>query len=372
MKKEEHIVFFTPTLNRTGSEIVLMDLLKHSSFNCKITVICKFKGSMYDDIPGTMPKYFLYGKQFGGIGSKIYNKLRKAFAVDGILEKHINATWYINTIMMPDVLEYAEKHNIKTIVHIHELGQMYKGLNETQIKRLVNYPKLIVANSEASAEVIKGYGRKSGIEVMHPALNSTLESKIKFEDKRAALNIPADAFVWVMCGTLDANKDPFLFIEIASELKMRTPNFKMVWIGGKADNSDIDIQCDSLVQKNGLKDHVMFIGDIKNSFYDYFSMANGFVLTSQYESFSMTTLEALFFQLPVVANDCVGVKEVIGTEFGYIVKQKNNAAEFAEKMFEFMKDPAKNNKKGLQERALTFGIKTISKKWNDLIKQIAC
>nr|MBP9070217.1 glycosyltransferase [Bacteroidia bacterium] len=198
-----------------------------------------------------------------------------------------------------------------------------------------------------------------------------LESKTKFEDKRASLNIPANTFVWVMCGTLDENKNPFLFIEIASELKMRTPNFKLVWIGGKADNSDINIQCDSLVDKKGLKDHVIFVGDVKNGFYDHFAMANGFVLTSQFESFSMTTLEALFFQLPVVANDCVGVKEVIGTEFGYIVKQKNNAAEFAEKMFEFMKNPDQN-KKGLKERALTFGIKTISKKWNDLVKQIAC
>lgn len=371
MNKEEHIVFFTPTLNRTGSEIVLMDLLKHSSLNCKVTVITKFKGSMYDDIPGTMAKYFLYGKQFGGIGTKIYNRLRKMFAVDSILKKNINATWYINTIMMPDILEYAEEHNIRTIVHIHELGQMYKGLNDTQIKRLTNYPKLIIANSEASAEVIKGYGRKSGIEVVHPALSSTLESKIKFEDKRAALHIPTDTFVWVMCGTLDINKDPFLFIDIASELKKYSPNFKMVWIGVKADNSDIDEQCERSVINKGLKDQVMFIGDVKSSFYDYFIMANGFVLTSQYESFSMTTLEALFLQLPVVANDCVGVKEVIGTEFGYMVKQKNNAAEFAEKMFEFMKAP-EQNKKGLRERALTFGIKLISQKWNDLIKQNAC
>jgi len=371
LKKEDHIVFFTPTLNRTGSEIVLMDLLKHTLLNCKITVICKFKGSMYDVVPETMSKHFLYGNQFGGIGTKIHNKLRKLFAVDGILKKHINATWYINTIMMPDILEYAERHHIRTIVHIHELGQMYAGLNKDQIDRLANYPKLIIANSQASAEVIKGCGRKSGIEVVHPALSSALESKIKFDDKRAVLNIPSDTFVWVMCGTLDKNKDPFLFIEIAAELKRRTPNFKMVWIGGKTDSSDIDEQCERLVNKNGLKDHVMFIGDVKSNFYDYFSIANGFVLTSQYESFSMATLEALFFELPVVANDCVGVKEVIGSEFGYMVKQKNNASEFADKMFEFMKDP-EQNKKGLRERALTFGIKTISQKWNDIIKQNAC
>ncbi len=369
MSNKEHIVFFTPTLNRTGSEIVLMDLLKHQQLNCKITVITKFKGRMYDDVPKGISKDFLYGKQYGGIGSKIYNRLRKLFVIDGILKKHINATWYINTIMMADILEYAEQHKVRAIVHIHELQRIYATLSETQIKRLANYPELIVANTETSAAVIREYKGKSRIEIINPALSSTLEQKTKFEDRRTLLHIPKDTFVWAMCGTLDKNKNPFLFIDIACELKKHTDKFKMIWVGGKADDSDLDEQCERLVEKNGLKDHVIFVGDVKTDFYNYFSIANGFILTSQFESFSMTTLEALFFQLPVVANDCVGVKEVLATGFGYIVKQKNDPTEFAQKMHEIMNSPKKDGTK-LKERAMTFAIKIISKKWNTLLNQM--
>lgn len=369
MNNTKHIVFFAPTLNRTGSEWVLLNLLKHAQLHCKLSLITKFKGEMFDQVPAGISKYFLYGDQYGGIGTKIYNKLRDLFLVNKTLSEHTNAIWYINTIVLPDILEFAESNKIKTIVHVHELQQMYEGLNAQQIKRLVQYPELIIANSNASAEVIRSYGRTGKIEIVHPSLNEKLVLKKEFAGKRAALKISKDTFVWAMCGTLDKNKDPFLFLDIAWELKKLAPKFKMIWIGAKVDDSDIDEQCARIVEERQLKEQVLFIGDVKDEFYDYFALANGFILTSQFESFSMTTLEALYLQLPIVANDCVGVKEVIGSELGYIVKQKSNPQEFAQKMLEIMKDPKVNGAK-LKERALSFGIEKISAKWNTILKQI--
>jgi glycosyltransferase involved in cell wall biosynthesis len=367
---EKHIVFFTATLNRTGSEIVLLELLMNAKLDHKITVIAKFKGNMFDEIPEGIEKFSLYGKQFGGLGNSIYNKLRKLFVIDGILKKYPNATWYINTVVLPDILEYAESHKVKAIVHSHELQQMYTGLNKEQIERIVNYPELIIANSNASANVAKEYGRKNAIEVVNPALSTRLVQKTKFENIRVKLGISEKTFVWVMCGTLDKNKDPFLFIGIAKELKMLWPEFKMLWIGGKADNSDIDKQCQDLVKKHGLEKEVIFAGDVKEKFYDYFAMANGFVLTSQFESFSMATLEALYLQLPIVANDCVGVREVLGTNLGCIVEKGSTPLEFANEMMNVMKAPNKIDRKALRDRALEFGIEHIAKKWNDLLNKV--
>ena len=74
-------------------------------------------------------------------------------------------------------------------------------------------------------------------------------------------------------------------------------------------------------------------------------------------------------QLPIVANDCEGVKEVIGTDFGYTVKQKSDAKEFANKMLEIMNGGVKFDKQKLKERSLAFEINTISDQWNNLIKK---
>src|SRR3954469_6639787 len=97
----KHIVFFTPTLNRTGSEVVLLELIKNAGLKCRITVITKFRGPMFDEIPAGVEKHALYGKQFGGLGSRIFNRIRKQFVVTGILKKHLGAVWYINTIVLP-------------------------------------------------------------------------------------------------------------------------------------------------------------------------------------------------------------------------------------------------------------------------------
>jgi L-malate glycosyltransferase len=368
MSKGKHIVFVTPTLNRTGSEWVLVNLLKHILPDLKPCLITKFKGELYRAIPAHIPRYFLYGKQYGGLVSKVLNLFRKAFVSDPILKKHASGIWYINTIVIPDMLKFAQENNLRSIVHIHELQQMYGILDQEQIRRLVNYPELIIANSNASADVIRSYGRTGNIEIIYPSLSEELLNKKIFTAKRPVYGIPNDIFVWVMCGTLDKNKDPFLFIEIARELKMLNSQFKMIWIGGKIGDSDIDVQCENMIQKNQLTDQVQFIGHTGSEFYDHFAMANGFILTSQFESFSMTTLEALYLQLPIVANDCVGVKEVIGTEFGYIVKKKNDAKEFAQKMNEIMREQRPDGAK-LRERALSFDIGTISSKWNNILKE---
>lgn len=347
---------------------MLVNLLKRAKLDAKLSLISKFKGSLYGQLPKGISKNFLFGMQFGGIGSRFYNKIRRLFSVDQILKANSNGTWYINTIVLPDILKYAEQNNIKTIVHIHELRQMYAGSSDDHISRLVNYPSLIIANSVASADVIRNYGRRDRIEIVYPPLSEELTGKTKFIDKQNAMGVSEEDFVWVMCGTLDSNKNPFLFLEIASELKKREASFKMVWIGGKSDDSDIDVQCAQKVKELQLVNEVRFISDVKNEFYDYFSRADGFVLTSQFESFSLTTLEALYFQLPVVANDCVGVKEILGTEFGYIVREKNNAKEFASKMLDYMSKPLMNEEK-LKQRALDFSIDKISARWNEVMNK---
>ncbi|MBK6835114.1 MAG: hypothetical protein IPG89_12905 [Bacteroidetes bacterium] len=150
---KKHIVFFTPTLNKTGSEIVLFHLLPFALRDFDVTVITKYKGELYNQLPVGVKKQYLYNKQYGGFFSKLMNKLRASFVVPGILKQHHSAIWYINTIMLGDVLKYAESNKIKTIVHLHELQQMYTLLLKEDIKRLATYPEAIIANSNASAKL---------------------------------------------------------------------------------------------------------------------------------------------------------------------------------------------------------------------------
>jgi glycosyltransferase involved in cell wall biosynthesis len=367
LSASKHIVFFTPTLNRTGSEIVLLNLLQNNTIAAHISIVTKYKGELFNKIPKGINKQFLYTKQYGGLLSKLINKYRELFVVSRILKKHLNATWYINTMILPDILEFAETHQVKTIIHLHELKQMYVALSEIQLKRLMNYPELIIANSKASANVYKDFGGKKNMEIVYPSLNEEFKNKTDFNDFKSQFNIKSTDFVWVMCGTIDKNKNPFLFIDIALELKKQKENFKMIWIGGKPDKSDIDTVCLNKVSELGLNNWVYFTGNVGSKYYDYFKLANGFILTSEFESFSMASLEALFLGLPVVANNCLGVNEVVEDKFGYVVKNKNDSSEFVNKMIEYMNDEISFNKDELKQRALKFDAKIIASKWSSII-----
>ena len=73
--KEHKITFFTPTFNRTGSELVLLSLIKYLPKHFKATVVSRYRGSL----SGLLPKQVFYGSIFSsvndrGIGFKVWRK----------------------------------------------------------------------------------------------------------------------------------------------------------------------------------------------------------------------------------------------------------------------------------------------------------
>ncbi len=365
-----HIVFFTPTLNRTGSEIVLCNLLPFAKEYFDITVIVKYKGDLYAELPNFVKRDYLYNKQRSGLGIKINNFIRGKFIISKKLRSYIKATWYINTALLPDILKSAEEHNVKTVVHLHELEQMYSRLSQSEIKRLVTYPQLIIANSNASASVIIKQGRKEKIEIVYPAIDCS-KNKLNVDIKkkfRKQLNLNPEVFLWVMCGTLDKNKNPKLFIDIAVKLKKINDNFKMMWIGGSNENVDFENKVKRISEEKQVSDVIIWLGDVKNEFHNYFSCADGFVLTSEFESFSLVTLEALLLGLPIVANNCGGVSEILNGKFGQIISEKNNVFQFVEAMQQVTSNKNMVNENELVERGNSFDINVIGKQWVNILK----
>jgi glycosyltransferase involved in cell wall biosynthesis len=368
MQEKKHIVFFTPTLNKTGSEIVLFNLLPFALKDFKVTVITKYKGELYNQLPVGIHKHYLYNKQFGGLISKLMNRFRSIFVVPSILKKYQSAVWYLNTIMLSDILEYAENNKIPTFVHLHELQQMYKLLSQQDINRLVSCPKFVIANSIASLSVLKNFGRIKPIEIIYPSLDFSKinkpESKLRNE-----LGINQNDFVWLMSGTLDKNKNPFLFVDIAKSIKQKTGGFKMIWLGAQPNNSNLGEEFKQYIRKKNCEDVVLWVSKVEDKYYDYLNCANGFVLTSQFESFSLVTLEALYLGKPVVANNCIGVNEILIDKYGYVLKEKNNVEEMSEIMRDYKSGSRPVFPSELKQRALNFNVDKIGKDWLKCLKE---
>lgn len=361
------ITFFSPYMMRTGSEIVLLNLLNHINKEYKIRVVSKYKGELLNKIQNNISTEFLYRYLSLNIIKRILNKFKSILYIPYKLNKYKDSIWYVNTIALPDIIKHAKENKIKTIVHVHELEQMFNLLSVSALENLINYPDLIIANSKATERVLNKYGRTKKIKICYPAIDtsSIIKNKKSYTLFRKKLNIPSNKFVWAMCGTLDENKNPFLFIDVADEILKTHPLTSFIWIGG-GKNTSLEISCKQKSAEKGLSEKIIWITHPGDDYLNYFNTADGFFLTSKKESFSLVTLEALLLELPVVANDCDGVREVLQDSTGKIVAGEN-VKKMAMEMIDYMDKKNIHDVEKGKQIAYQFDIGLVEKQWNEIL-----
>lgn len=128
------------------------------------------------------------------------------------------------------------------------------------------------------------------------------------------LNLPSQYKKAVLCiARMAAPKRSDLFMSVATLL----PDYAFVWIGNQH-------------QVDEHPKNVFFMGNIPNAG-AYCSIADLFMLPSNYEGLPMVILEAMSFGKPVVASNVGGISEIVENDKnGYTVE--NDANLFAEKI----------------------------------------
>lgn len=132
---------------------------------------------------------------------------------------------------------------------------------------------------------------------------------------RKSLNVPEHAFLFGMVGRLSKQKAPADFIQAAALLRKKQPEAHFVWIG----DGELRNEAETLVYSLGLTDVFHFAGmrrDIPAVLY----ALDCFVLSSRWEGFSLSVLEAMAANLPIVMNRVSGASEaVVNDETGLLV-----------------------------------------------------
>jgi len=119
-------------------------------------------------------------------------------------------------------------------------------------------------------------------------------------------------------GRLDYSKNYEFLIEIFPEILKIKPNSILVIIGEGQERKKLE----KLISKLNLKDKIFLIGEIKDSS-KYLKGFDLFVLPSRYEGLSLTLIEALFAEIPILASDVGGNKEVVGKENVFFHEKKS-------------------------------------------------
>lgn len=129
-----------------------------------------------------------------------------------------------------------------------------------------------------------------------------------------SFNIPSSYRKTILCiARLSPPKKSDMFMSVAELL----PDYAFVWIGNQHEVTEYP-------------NNVFFLGNIPNAG-TYCSIADLFVLPSNYEGLPMVILEAMSFGKPVVASNVGGISEIVENDKnGYTVE--NEAHVFAEKI----------------------------------------
>ena len=124
-------------------------------------------------------------------------------------------------------------------------------------------------------------------------------------DLRKKLGFSDNDHVIGTVGRLDYQKNPKIFIEIASSYSKIDNDAKFLWIGKGAYKEDMEKHINELA----LSDKFILPGYVDNV-EPYFSVFDTFVITSRYEGLPVTILKALACGIPVVGFNINGINDL--------------------------------------------------------------
>lgn len=119
----------------------------------------------------------------------------------------------------------------------------------------------------------------------------------QLEDQAEQLRSQQHAPFWLAVGRLVAQKDFNTLIEAAALLRDRNTPIRFVILG----DGPLRQQLQDRIYQLHLEDWVVLAGFTANP-YPWFAKASGYVLTSRWEGYPNALLEALYFNLPIVAT----------------------------------------------------------------------
>ena len=151
----------------------------------------------------------------------------------------------------------------------------------------------------------------------------------------------------VFVGRLVVPKDPLLLVRAFGELAEEVKSKAEILIVGEGEKRK---ELESFIEENKLKENVKLLGGLpREKVFQVLSESDIFVLTSNWEGFPRTILEAMSCGLPVIASDVGGANEVVDNSVGYLIKRADKEA-LKKALIQLIENPELREKMGRNGR----------------------
>jgi glycosyltransferase involved in cell wall biosynthesis len=198
----------------------------------------------------------------------------------------------------------------------------------------------IVTTGALRQSMIERGGNPDRIEVCYSGITSPLIAADSDADRRLVteLGLIPGVPVIVFAGRICEQKRPSVLADILCALTAHKASFQALIIG----DGELLPMLSKRVKEHGLGSHVKFLGMVDHDrWLDVLTVADIFLLPSQYEGISVALLEAMAMGLVPVVSNVGGHAEVITVENGFLIDHGiSEVDQYVSTLTKLLNDPA--------------------------------
>lgn len=200
----------------------------------------------------------------------------------------------------------SSKYDIPFVITEHASAFHYgyvESYDIPMIKKAFQYANKVIAVSHGLATDLKKFGIQRPIEVIGNIVDIDL-----FKPSTSNFSQSNNIYTFITVAYLRPIKQIHLIVEAFSRAFKEKQNIRLIIIG----NGEQKIELISLVKTLGISGYVDFLGEIsRKEIAKQMHAADCYILTSEYETFSVASHEALASGLSLISTPCGGPENTI-------------------------------------------------------------
>jgi glycosyltransferase involved in cell wall biosynthesis len=181
---------------------------------------------------------------------------------------------------------------------------------------------------------------KIDIKYLPPLIPFSVTSSAK-DILRLKYNFPPDKRIILFVGSLKPLKVPLQILNalhILGKEYIEQNKLLLIYAGDGILKKDISKYAEDF----NLKEYIFLLGNIPNeSIHELYTLADLYVICSEYEGTPISLLEAMFHSLPVLASDAPGINSILKHNESAIMYKTDDPNELADGLKQLLNDPAK-------------------------------
>ena len=162
---------------------------------------------------------------------------------------------------------------------------------------------------------------------------------------RAALGLPEDSEIILYVARLSPIKRIDILIKAVSLLRGHRPSLRCVLVGGGLQEQELKAQAQAL----GCENTIVFAGH-RDDVRPYLEAADVYATSSAREGLPLSLAEAMAYELPCVATDIGGHREVLSAPGTGVLVESGSAEKMATAIEHLLDNPAEARAMGLAAR----------------------